>query len=316
MFEIKITRLFIAAIFFGNFLFPVLAQSQILSRRIKQLSRATQWRQAATIAINFDTFHPQGMVKIGNEFFVSSVEVKTAPRKFAQPQNGYDRDVGEGRGHLFRFDEKGNLLADLKLGEGSIYHPGGIDFDGRDIWISVAEYRPNSQSIIYRVNPARMKAEEVFRFRDHLGGILHATEERALYAVNWGSRHFYRWKIDSRGRVIDSHLAPEQLRKLNHSFYIDYQDCKYLGQHEMLCAGLASYSSGPDRRRFNLGGFEIVDLRSSLAIHQVPIELWTQSGLAMTNNPFWVESITSGLRAYFMPEDNHSTLYVYEAETK
>ena len=67
---------------------------------------------------------------------------------------------------------------------------------------------------------------------------------------------------------------------------------------------------------FPLGGFEIVDLASNRAIFQMPVELWTDSGLPMTQNPFWVEPTGAGLRAYFMPEDEKSTLYIYEAEIK
>ena len=35
----------------------------------------------------------------------------------------------------------------------------------------------------------------------------------------------------------------------------------------------------------------------------------------MTHNPAWIESTATGLRAYFIPEDDHSTLYVFEAAT-
>jgi hypothetical protein len=41
--------------------------------------------------------------------------------------------------------------------------------------------------------------------------------------------------------------------------------------------------------------------------------LWTASGLDMTHNPLWLEATSAGLRAYFMPEDEHSTVYVFEA---
>jgi hypothetical protein len=32
----------------------------------------------------------------------------------------------------------------------------------------------------------------------------------------------------------------------------------------------------------------------------------------MTHNPVWIEGTSTGLRGYFMPEDNRSTIYVYE----
>ena len=44
--------------------------------------------------------------------------------------------------------------------------------------------------------------------------------------------------------------------------------------------------------------------------------LWTASGLDMTHNPSWFEVTGTGLRGYFMPEDNTSTVYVYETEIK
>jgi len=288
----------------------------VVSDRVKLLTRGTQWKQVAAIPMQFDTQHPQGMVKIGDDFYVSSVEIKTPTKRFPQPVDGYDRDTGEGAGHLFKFDKTGKLLADLPLGEGSIYHPGGIDYDGRNIWVPVAEYRPNSASIVYRVDPATMKATEVFRFKDHVGGIVHNTDAKTLHGVSWGSRRFYRFTLDDQGRVTNANVPPAELRKMNKSGYIDYQDCKYLGRNEMLCTGLNNYQMKKDAPRFPLGGFEIVDLRTDQVVAQMPIELWTDSGFPMTQNPVWIEATATGLRAYFMPEDNKSTLYVYEADVK
>jgi uncharacterized protein DUF6454 len=288
----------------------------VISERVKKLTRAVQWRQVAAIPIGFNTFHPQGMVKIGDTLFVSSVDIKTPTKRFPQLQDGYDRDTGDGVGHLFKLDMKGNLIADLTLGEGSIYHPGGIDYDGRSIWVPTAEYRPNSRAIIYRVDPVAMKATEVFRYGDHIGGLVHNTENKSLHGVSWGSRRFYRWALDGDGRVTNANTPPAELRVANRSGYIDYQDCKYLGGQEALCSGLNNYQMKKDAPRFPLGGFEIVDLAANQAVYQIPVELWTESGLPMTQNPFWVEPTPTGLRAYFMPEDEKSTLYVYEADVK
>ncbi len=288
----------------------------VIGDRVKQLARASQWRQVATIPVNFNTQHPQGMVKIGDTFYVTAVEIKTPTKRFPQPQGGYDRDAGEGVGHLFKFDGKGNLITDLTLGEGSVYHPGGIDYDGRYIWVPVAEYRPNSRAIIYRVDPATMKAEEVFRYGDHVGGVVHNTDDNTLHGVTWGSRRFYRWTQDGDGKVTNAGTPPEQLRKLNQSHYIDYQDCKYVGRREMLCSGLNFYTPKKDGPRYALGGLEIVDLTTNLPTFQVPFEQWTESGLPMTYNPVWVETTPTGLRAYFMPEDEKSTVYIYEVDVK
>ena len=183
-----------------------------------------------------------------------------------------------------------------------------MDYDGKSLWLPVAEYRPHSRSIVYRVNPTTMKAAEVFRHDDHLGGIVHDPDDHTLHAVSWGSRTFYRWRFDVRGRVL------KPTRQTNAAFYIDYQDCKYVGGHAMLCAGLSQYQrgQGDQSSKFSLGGMELIDLRTYRPLHQLPIELWTASGLPMTQNPFWIEPTANGLRVYFVPEDRQSTLYVYE----
>ncbi|QEL26711.1 hypothetical protein FQV39_21505 [Bosea sp. F3-2] len=292
------------------------AADPALNDTIPKLTRATQWQQKAAVTLQFPTFHPQGMVKIGDAFFVSSVDIRKPTTRFPSPQGGYDRDTGEGVGHLFKFDAEGRLLGDLTLGEGSVYHPGGIDFDGQHIWVPVAEYRPNSQSIIYKVDPATMKATEVFRFKDHIGGIVHNTDDKSLHGVSWGSRRFYKWPLDAEGKVTNAGTAPEQLRVINPALYIDYQDCHFIGRSRMLCSGLNNYRVAPDAPIFRLGGFEIVDLRDNRPVYQLPVELWSPSGLPMTQNPFWVEPAGQGVRAYFMPDDDKSTLFTYEAEAR
>jgi hypothetical protein len=274
-----------------------------LAERVTKLTRDSSWTPVASVAMAFRTFHPQGMVKIGDRFFISSVEVR-------------NRDAGEGVGHLFEADKAGNLVADLRLGEGVVYHPGGIDYDGKSIWVPVAEYRPNSRSIVFRVDPDTMKATEMFRFADHIGAIVHNTDDHTLHGVSWGSRRFYRWTLDRDGNVTNGDTPPERLRTLNPSHYLDYQDCKYAGDRRMLCTGVTEMRQRPDASPFRLGGIDLVDLRDGRPVHQVPVLLWTVGGLDMTHNPVWLEPTATGVRGYFMPEDDASTLYIYHVEAR
>lgn len=315
----RFARLFTRAaivIIGAGFAAPSLAADPALADRATKLTRGTQWKRTATIPVQFPTFHPQGMVKIGDDIFFSTVDIRTPTKRYPQLQDGYDRDTGEGAGYLFKMDSSGKLISALTLGEGAMYHPGGIDYDGKYIWVPVAEYRPNSRSIIYRVDPQTMKAEEMFRFNDHIGGIVHNTDDKSLHGVSWGSRRFYAWPIDAEGKPTNSNVAPGDLRVLNPAQYIDYQDCHYIGGSKMLCSGLNNYRPSPDSAVFRLGGIEIVNLKTNSPVWQAPIELWSPSGLPMTQNPFWVEPTGNGVRAYFMPDDDKSTLFVYEAQTQ
>ena len=269
-----------------------------LADRFRQLSGSSQWRLVESIPLQFPTHHPQGMTKVGDLYYLSSVEV-------------IDRSAGKGLGHLYEFDGTGKLLRQIALGEGAMYHPGGVDYDGRHIWAPVAEYRPDSRAIVYRIAPETLTPERIFEFGDHLGALAHDLHTSTLIGVSWGSRTYYRWSSDEGGAPVD---AAKPHAQQNGSHYIAYQDCQVIpGTGMALFSGLNGYQ-GPGEARLSLGGIDLVDLRDLRPVHQAPVPLWTERGQAMTQNPFYVELRTLGLRVRFIPEDNHSTMYVYEVE--
>lgn len=284
-----------------------------ISKRFEEITRETEWKRVDAVEVKFRTYHPQGMTRVEDRFFVSSVETVVEPEAYDEPRDGYDRSAGEGVGHLFEFGADGELVDRIELGEGAIYHPGGIDYDGESIWVPVAEYRPDSRSIVYRVDPESLEATEVFRFPDHIGGILRDPDSNTLHGVSWGSRRLYRWTLDDSLNVTDADRPSEELYTLNRQHYIDYQDCQYLGGGMTLCSGVVVYET-PEDPEFYFGGIDLLDLKSGSPLHQVPIPLWTEDGFAMTHNPFFVEERGEGLRFYFMPEDDDSRLFIYDPE--
>ena len=294
---------------------PLIALPDLaIADRVATLTRGSTWTLERSVPMTFPAHHPQGLVKIGDRLFFSSVEVTTPPKRGAGG-DGFDRDTGRGVGHLFEATMDGRLVADVVLGEGTIYHPGGLDFDGRDIWVPVAEYRPNSRSIVYRVDPATRKAAEVFRFGDHLGGVACNTDDRSLHAVSWGSRWIYRFPLDGTGRPTNAGAPLSGLRAANRSHYVDYQDCKYVGKQRMLCSGVADVPRGAGERRLPLGGIDLVDLVSAAPLHQLPVGLSTPAGESLTRNPSFFEPAEGGgVRAWFLPDDDKATLYVYRVE--
>ena len=84
----------------------------------------------------------------------------------------------------------------------------------------------------------------------------------------------------------------------------------------MLCTGLAELRPSASAPAFRLGGLDLVSLADGRPIHQIPVPLWTATGTDMTHNPAWIEPSDTGLRAYFMPEDDQSTLYVYDVPAR
>jgi hypothetical protein len=275
------------------------AEESAIADRFRRLTRESNWRKAEELKLNFRTYHPQGMAVVGDRFFLSSVEV-------------IDRGEGRGVGHLFEVDFRGNLLRQARLGEGPMYHPGGIDFDGRQLWVPVAEYRPNSRTVVYAVNPESLEIRRVFEFGDHLGALVCDDARRGLVGVSWGSRRFYRWDLREDGESPVQATAPVQWD--NGSHYVDYQDGQFLQGTPWALFGGISRMGGDGAGSFALGGIELVDVWEMRVIHQLPVMVRAAGGASLLRNPFAVEGRGTGLRFYFVPEDESSRLHVYDVE--
>ena len=290
-------------------------RDSVLADRLTATTRQSVWTLVAAVPLRFRTFHPQGLVKIGAEFYLSSVEVRRRPTPAVDPRNGRGGDAGAGVGHLFRFAADGALRSDLHLGEGAAYHPGGIDFDGRRIWVPVSEYRPDSRAIIYTVDPATETATVAFRFDDHIGAVAMDRGRGELHGFSWGSRVQYRWRVGA-ARATGAAWSRAAAQATPNTFhYIDYQDCHGVGGDRMLCGGLADHPT-EGGGVFQLGGLELIDLADGRPVWQLPIPLRSPSGRPMTQNPVFLEATATGLRAYFAPDDDASTLYVYDVAGK
>ncbi|GAA2118272.1 DUF6454 family protein [Actinomadura alba] len=276
-----------------------------VAQAVSKLSRSSQWSLTKRIKLGFPTYHPQGFARAGDRLLLSSVEVIEAPVRYPQPIDGYDRSPGKGRGHVFVLDLSGRLIKDIVVGEGTIYHPGGIDVDGDSLWVPVAEYRPNSASIVYRIDLRTLRVNKVFGVRDHIGGIVPDPASGRLYGVSWGSRTFYTW--DRGGRQLG--------RRPNTSHFVDYQDCAHAGDRAMLCTGITEYATATGAK-FELGGIALIDSRSQSLEYEVPVQQWSAAGHVATRNPVHLEAAGDTLRMWAAPDDgeepNGTEILVYE----
>jgi Family of unknown function (DUF6454) len=291
---------------------PALSSSQEtgVMRSFAAVTRDTEWRLVRRVPLHFDAFHPEGLARVGDRFVLSTVEVLEPTRKYPQPRGGTDRTPGRGRGWLIQFDGRGDKLRETRVDDGGrIYHPGGLDFDGRRLWAAVAEYRPNRPSIIYSVSPRSLRARTRFRVRDHIGAIAHDTARGRIVGLNWGSRRAYEWT--PRGRPL--HVAE------NPSHFVDYQDCKFVGRliprsaPRLFCDGIAELRH-PGVAKYELGGLALVDLPGLVPAHEVPFQEYTPlQGHVGTRNAMDVRAVGDRLRLYLVADDERSELLVYEA---
>lgn len=260
----------------------------------QDVTRSTRWDLADTVDLDFDAFHMQGMSLVGDRIFVSSVEIIEPTVRYEEPIDGYDRSAGQGIGHVFVLDREGNLLEDIVLGEGDIYHPGGIDFDGEKLWVPVAEYRPDSASIVYTIDPDTHEVTEEFRHDDHVGGVVRNRSNGQVNGVSWGSRTLFTW--NRHGKLKSTSANP--------SHFVDYQDCEYSGSGHQLCSGVSGA----------LGGLALTDLKTNEIVNEVPVTLTSETGKPITQNPVSLEADGDVLRMLAAPDDGPGTkLYLYEA---
>lgn len=267
--------------------------SKEIRERFLDCDRNTQWQLQGSITLHFPTHHPQGLVLTEDYIFLSSVEVTEPPLNVFDPTTS---TPGSGIGHLFISDRSGLLVKDLIIGEGSMYHPGGIDFDGEEIWIPVGEYRPHAQSMVIAVSASDFSIREVFRVNDSIGWIVPDSEESKLYGGNWGSRMLYTW--NQKGGET------EQWR--NPSHFVDYQDAIFLSSGEVIASGISLLLSDEDdenQMATELGGLALLDFKTNKIVHEIPIYSHTNAGHMLTRNPFSMSVTGEDLFLHVAPDD-------------
>jgi hypothetical protein len=294
--------------------------------QFSRLGRSTRWALAQRIALEGPAFEPEGLARLGpDRLVVSAGEYTERPARYPDGRpdaGGNDRTAGAGFAHLIVFDGAGGRVADATLtGAGETeYHNGGIDYDGRHIWATLSEYRPNSTATVVKVDPATLVPAALWRVRDHQGGVVHDPRTGNVTTLNWGSREASLWCLGDEHEPLPEFTTPKA-RVKNPSHWIDYQDCKFLGQSKryggrnlMICSGIADIGGEQGQQeKVRVGGVAIVDMLTMVPLMEVPIPMVTENGTAMAKNPFDVAVVDGKMRFYFLPEEDKSTLYVYEA---
>ena len=116
--------------------------------------------------VDGDVGHPQGITKWGEDdasWLVSTVH----------PQSE--------RGELIVVGADGSILAAVDVTDGERFHPGGMSADRTGCWVAVAEYRPDSTTVVHRFD-RDLNIVTSFPFGDHLGAICE-LDDNTLFAV-------------------------------------------------------------------------------------------------------------------------------------
>jgi hypothetical protein len=252
-----------------------------VAETIASMTRATTWQLVDELPVRFDLRHPQGMARIGATWWISTVDVEAR------------------RGLVMAVDGAGSLVDQIPIGDDRHYHPGGMDFDGIALWIPCAQYRPDSTTTVYRLQPGA-PPEAAFDVDDHVGAIARCGGDGDLVGWSWGSRRFYRWTVGGHLRAA----------RVNPAFFVDHQDCQWLDSGHLLCGGVAEVglSSGPGW----LGGLGLLDVDDLVMQREVPFPVYSPtSGRVATHNPVWSEIRGDHLIVHLLPDDGMGVIQSY-----
>ncbi len=209
------------------------------------------------VPLKFSTYHVQGLDITEQFYFVTAVDTK------------------QSRAWLFKIDrQNASLISKIELTDGALVHPGGLQFDGRFLWIPNAEYKRLSRTMVYGLEPDTLKIRTSFAVDDHIGAVA-SDGKNLLYGVNWDALHFYTWDVDGR-----------KLNKVDSPTSMAYQDIKYFAG-KLLCSG----------HKDDVSAVDIIDPESWTLIKRIelPKDKWrsdlTREGMAFDGN------------LYFLPDD-------------
>jgi hypothetical protein len=283
-----------------------------LASDLAAVDRSTQWQLLSTVKLGFPTYHPEGLVVTADRFYLTSTQVIEPTKMYPAPVDGFDRTPGKGIGHLFVIDRGGKLVKDVILGQGDVYHPGGIDLHGDDLWVPVAQYRPGSTAEIDRVDVRTLEVTKEFTVGDHIGGIVFDASAGHLVGNNWGSRKFYEWTPS--GKLVTTWNNPENL--------VDFQDCQYVPKGKMACGGITNLpqtpSAGGAKATYELGGVALLDLRSHAVVNEFPFQRWSEAGHVMTRNPLKLAADENAITMWAAPDNGDegagTQIYTWQAK--
>ena len=231
----------------GNFPGKELSQEN-LARLIENLPNVRalyymrpyiSWKLKQSIALGFDAYHPQGLLKIDK--YKEILSKKDSSDFLMTTVDKRDRV-----GYLIRFECNREVVQPIErtpISIGLQIHPGGMDYDVKKglVWFALAEYHKQGPSTIVSVNPYAddLRVDRHFLINDHIGTMMCDAFDQSLnlYLVDWSVSIY-------TVRVRGDHAIPEQaslsnLYKFRLTEDYEYQDCKHLGGHFFLCAGKA-----------------------------------------------------------------------------
>jgi hypothetical protein len=177
-------------------------------------------------------------------------------------------------------------------------HPGGMQSDGRRLWIPLGESKRNGRSIIRVYALAGMvagrplKSEFEFSVNDHIGALAVDARRGLVLGANWDTETVYVWDFGGRLQrtLTGADLEARGLGVLNRGgglAGVAVQDWKFVGA-QLLASGLcrAPTSSTPDSKSRLVSFHKFLETDFRKRVVAVPLHQGTElanEGMAVSD---------------------------------
>jgi hypothetical protein len=137
--------------------------------------------------------HTQGLEVIGEQYYVTARLESVVPKRAILLRTEAHRTRWD------IWDITPNSVADVKA---HLDHPGGMQSDGKRLWIPVAESVPHGQSVIrvfafeHLVSGQAAVSDFDFRIADHIGAIAVELRQKLVFGANWDTETVYVWNFE------------------------------------------------------------------------------------------------------------------------
>ena len=243
------------------------------------------------------TAHTQGLEVAGGSYYVTARREDVSPKRallLRTGKTGNDWDSWD----LTPLNPAGDSML--------LDHPGGMQSDGKRLWIPVAQSKRKGRSVIRVFSLAGLvagqplKPEFEFPVNDHIGAVAVSLENNLVFGASWDTEAVYVWDLEGRLQRImgGSDLALRGLGAVtdpNRRAGLAVQDWKIAGNW-LFASGLfreASLAAATKSRLMSFTNFLESDFQRRTAA--LPLQERTELGreaMAIVDN--WV---------YFLPED-------------
>lgn len=122
------------------------------------------------------------------------------------------------------------------------------------------------------MNASTPSVTRQFAVTDHIGGIVLDATTSHLVGNTWGSR-----------ALVKGNRSGRQVRTWdNRSFFLGYQECRYVPNGKIVCGGVVnlpqSPSAGGAAAGYELGGLALIDIGRQEVLREVPLQQWSTAG--------------------------------------